>query len=220
MIYELSLVTKPEFSAEQTASLQSLVQEVVRQHEGDILIQDDWGRLRFAQPARNGDVHGHYLYFLYKANSKNNLELERRLGITEGITKSMIVLLGGDEDQDKIVKNYKSPYSKNYRGSVLDDEDTQMQMEEEDMGAEDMDGGRPKKRFSRRKSCVFSEKKVKADWKDPKSYEWLVNEFGKISPCRVTGITRKHQRFVTTAVKRARQMGLASYMASGFADRG
>lgn len=131
MIYELSLVTKPEFTAEQTAALQALVQEVVRQHDGDILIQDDWGRLRFAQPARNGDVHGHYLYFLYKANNKNNLELERRLGISEGITKSMIVLLGGDEDQDKIVKGYKSPYSKNYRGSVLDDDDAQMQMEEE-----------------------------------------------------------------------------------------
>lgn len=214
MIYELSVVTKSEFSAEQIASVQALVQDVVRQHNGDILIQDDWGRLRFAQPTRQGDQTGHYLYFLYKANNENNRELERRLGITDGLLKRMIVKLGDDQDQDKIVKAYKTPYSKNYRGSHLDEEDMDME------GGEEGGDDRPKKRFSRRKTCVFSEKKVKADWKDPKSYEWLVNEFGKISPCRVTGITRKHQRFVTTAIKRARQMGLASYMASGFADRG
>jgi small subunit ribosomal protein S6 len=213
MIYELSVVTKPELSAEQTTALQSLVHEVVRQHDGDILIQDDWGRLRFAQPTRKGDQTGHYMYFLYKANNENNRELERRLGITEGILKYMVVKLGEDDKQDAIVKAYKTPYSKNYRGSVLDDEDAEFEegMEEE--------GGRPKKRFGRRKTCIFTEKKVKADWKDPKSYEWLVNEFGKVSPARVTGISRKHQRFVTTAIKRARQMGLASYLANGFADR-
>lgn len=127
----------------------------------------------------------------------------------------MIVKLGDDADQEKVVKAYKTPYSKNYRGSVLDDEE-----DEEEVSEEEEEGTiKTKKRFSRRKTCVFSEKKVKADWKDPKSYEWLVNEFGKVSPSRVTGISRKHQRFVTTAVKRARQMGLASYMANGFAER-
>ncbi len=213
MIYELSLVAKSELSAEQIAALQSLVQEVVKQHDGDVLIQDDWGRLRMAQRTRNGDESGHYLYFLFKANTDNNKELERRLRIRDGIVRFMIVKLGEEKEQEKIVKGYKTPYSKHYRGSVLDEEEEGMDL------TEDMGDGRPKKRFSRRKNCVFTEKKVKADWKDPKTYEWLVNEFGKISPCRVSGISRKHQRFVTTAIKRARQVGLASYISGSYAEQ-
>lgn len=206
MIYELSLVAKSELSAEEISALQSLVHEVAKQHDGDILIQDDWGRMQFAQTSKKGHETGHYLYFLYKANSENNKELERRMKINEGILKSMIVKLGDDEEQDQIVKAYKTPYSKNYKGSVMDED-------EEEEGDD-----QPRRRFSRRKNCVFTMRKVKADWKDPKTYEWLVNEFGKISPSRVTGISRKHQRFVTTAIKRARQIGLASYMSNRFAD--
>lgn len=213
MIYELSLVAKSELSAEQVAALQSLVQEVIKQHDGDVLIQDDWGRMKFAQRTENGLESGRYLYFLYKANNLNNKELERRLGINETVVRNMIINLGEDADQEKIVKAYKTPFSKNYKGSVLDDEDEELDLSIPEEGGDD----RPRKRFSRRKSCVFTIKKVKADWKDPKSFEWLVNEFGKISPCRVTGISRKHQRFVTTAVKRARQMGIASNISSDFA---
>lgn len=206
MIYELSLVAKSELSAEEVSALQSLVHEVAKQHDGDILIQDDWGRMQFAQTSKKGHETGRYLYFLYKANSDNNKELERRLKINEGVLKSMIVKLGDDADQDKIVKAYKTPYSKNYKGSVMD--------EDEEEEGEDQ----PQRRFSRRKNCIFTMKKVKADWKDPKTYDWLVNEFGKVSPSRVTGISRKHQRFATTAIKRARQIGLASYMSNRFAD--
>jgi len=46
------------------------------------------------------------------------------------------------------------------------------------------------------------------------SYSWLVNEFGKISPARVTGLRPKFQRMSTTAIKRGRCMGLISYMSS------
>jgi ribosomal protein S18/ribosomal protein S6 len=206
MIYELSLVAKSELSAEDISALQALVHEVAKQHDGDILIQDDWGRMEFAQTSKKGFDTGRFLYFLYKANSDNNKELERRMKINEGILKAMIINLGDDEDQDQIVKAYKTPYSKNYNGSVMDEEE------------EEESDDRPRRRFSGRKNCIFTMKKIKADWKDPKTYEWLVNEFGKVSPARVTGITRKHQRFATTAIKRARQIGLASYMSNRFAE--
>ena len=70
------------------------------------------------------------------------------------------------------------------------------------------------KMFSKRKSCWFSEKKTTPDWKDPSSYAWLVNEFGKISPARVTGLRPKYQRMATSAIKRGRCMGLISYMSN------
>ena len=66
--------------------------------------------------------------------------------------------------------------------------------------------------FARRKSCWFTANKTAPDWKDPMSYAWLVSEFGKISPARVTGISRKMQRLATVNIKRARGIGLLSYM--------
>jgi ribosomal protein S18 len=71
--------------------------------------------------------------------------------------------------------------------------------------------------FSKRKSCYFSAKKTQPDWKDPSTYSWLVNEFGKISPARVTGLRPKYQRMATSAIKRGRCMGLISYMSNNVA---
>jgi len=64
--------------------------------------------------------------------------------------------------------------------------------------------------FARKKACWFCAKNDLPDWKDPFSYAWLVNEFGKISPARVTGVCSKHQRKATTAIKRGRDIGFIS----------
>ena len=121
MIYELSLVAKSELTDEQISKVQEMVHEVVKAHDGDILIQDDWGRLEFAQRTEDGAQTGRFLYFIYRTDNKlNNLEIERRIRINEGLLRHLIVRLGLSREQDKIVKAYKTPYSKTYNGSVLD----------------------------------------------------------------------------------------------------
>ncbi|MBF0300266.1 MAG: 30S ribosomal protein S18 [Oligoflexia bacterium] len=77
-------------------------------------------------------------------------------------------------------------------------------------GQHDVDKDR--RMFSRKKSCWFCAKKTDPDWKDPSSYAWLVNEFGKISPGRITGLCAKHQRHATTAIKRGRNICLIGYI--------
>jgi ribosomal protein S18 len=85
-----------------------------------------------------------------------------------------------------------------------------------DFDAPDMDGGddKDKRRFSRRKSCWFCAKKTEPDWKNTESYSWLVNEFGKIAPSRVSGICATHQRKATEAIKRARHIGFIGYVSN------
>ena len=79
----------------------------------------------------------------------------------------------------------------------------------------DPDGERrDRKRFSKGKHCFFKSNNIEANWKDPKTYSWLVNEFGKISAARVSGVSRKHQRYVTTAIKRARNLGIISHLSN------
>lgn len=82
----------------------------------------------------------------------------------------------------------------------------------DDFGGYDVDKDR--KMFAKKKSDWFIAKKTSPDWKDPSTYSWLVNEFGKISPARVTGLTPKNHRLAVAAIKRGRAMGLISYLSS------
>lgn len=69
-----------------------------------------------------------------------------------------------------------------------------------------------KYRRPRRKPCQFCVDKIdKIDYKDIPRLRRLISENGKILPRRVTGTCAKHQRKLTTAIKRARQIALLPY---------
>lgn len=72
-----------------------------------------------------------------------------------------------------------------------------------------------KKRGRRKKKiCVFcAEKATSVDYKDVAKLRKFVSERGKILPRRITGNCAKHQRLLTTAVKRARHVALMAYVA-------
>jgi len=71
-----------------------------------------------------------------------------------------------------------------------------------------------RKRFQKRKSCKFCEDKVvMIDYKDAKLLKMYVSERGKIIPRRITGNCAKHQRSLTTSIKRARNIALIPFAA-------
>ena len=64
----------------------------------------------------------------------------------------------------------------------------------------------------RKKVCVFcGAEKEPIDYKDVAKLRKYVSERGKILPRRVTGTCARHQRALTTAVKRARHVALMPY---------
>lgn len=64
----------------------------------------------------------------------------------------------------------------------------------------------------RRKVCYFCSNNIDyIDYKDVDLLQRFVSDKGKILPRRVTGTSAKHQRPLTTAIKRARFMGLLPY---------
>ena len=208
MIYELALIMDASVNDEKATSITDVVKEVVEEAKGEVLVSDDWGTINFAQPFAKGVKKGRYLYFIFKSETDVNNELLRRFKIDEAVVRSMVFRLGPEAKQAEIVKKYKTPFSKKYNGSVLD--------EVNEEGRSDVDKDR--KNFVRRKTCWFTAKSIHADWKDPATFIWLVNEFGKISPARITGITRKHQTCATMAIKRARQMGIVDHMSNAVAQ--
>ncbi len=73
-------------------------------------------------------------------------------------------------------------------------------------------GGRRERTPRRRKFCKFcADTDLKIDHKDPELLGRFVTERFKILPARVTGTCAKHQRRLTTAIKRARQLALMAY---------
>lgn len=53
------------------------------------------------------------------------------------------------------------------------------------------------------------------DYKDARMMQSFVTEHGKIVPRRISGNCAAHQRKLTTAVKRARNLALVGYVSAG-----
>ena len=72
---------------------------------------------------------------------------------------------------------------------------------------------RPRGRKPRRKVCQFCVEKLNAiDYKDVARLRRFTSERGKILPRRMTGTCAKHQRQLSTAIKRARTIALMPYV--------
>ena len=76
------------------------------------------------------------------------------------------------------------------------------------------DDSMPRQRKIKKKVCMYcADKNLVIDYKDVDKLKKFVSEKGKILPRRVSGLCAKHQREVTVAVKRARQIALLPFIA-------
>ena len=77
-----------------------------------------------------------------------------------------------------------------------------------------MESERPRGNRKRRKVCAFCVDKVEyIDYKDIAKLRKYMSDRAKILPKRATGTCAKHQRALTEAIKRARQVALLPYVA-------
>jgi small subunit ribosomal protein S18 len=66
----------------------------------------------------------------------------------------------------------------------------------------------------KKKICHFCKDKVEeVDYKNATALRRYMSEKGKIRSRRITGACRRHQRQVSVAIKRAREMALLPYVA-------
>ena len=77
-------------------------------------------------------------------------------------------------------------------------------------------GGGASGGFHRKKVCRFcADNEFVLDYKDIRMMQSFVSEHGKIVPRRISGNCSQHQRKLTTAVKRARNLALVGYVSMG-----
>jgi|SRR5712692_22020 len=91
---------------------------------------------------------------------------------------------------------YRTPAPRMNRGEQMEDE-----------------RGPGRRRFMiRRRVCRFcADKEIKIDYKDTRVLTQFVSERGKITPSRISGNCAGHQRLLTVAVKRARNIALLPF---------
>jgi small subunit ribosomal protein S18 len=71
---------------------------------------------------------------------------------------------------------------------------------------------RRKKTFQRHKICRFcADSSLIIDYKDCSTLRHFVTERGKMIPRRISGNCARHQRKITSAVKRARNIALLPF---------
>jgi len=69
-----------------------------------------------------------------------------------------------------------------------------------------------KKYFQRRRVCRFcTEKKESVDYKEIQVLKGFLTERGKIIPRRISGNCAAHQRHLTAAIKRARNIAFLAF---------
>ena len=90
--------------------------------------------------------------------------------------------------------------------------DTQNASEGRDGEEKTARAGGKGKTFYRKKVCRFCTNKAKIDYKDADGLKRFTTERGKILPRRITGTCAKHQRELTVAIKRARNICLLPFV--------
>jgi small subunit ribosomal protein S18 len=67
--------------------------------------------------------------------------------------------------------------------------------------------------MKRKVDCYFSKNQIKEiDYRNTDLLGRFLSGWGKIKPARETGVCAKHQRALSTAVKRARYLGLMPFV--------
>jgi small subunit ribosomal protein S18 len=66
--------------------------------------------------------------------------------------------------------------------------------------------------YIKRKVCRFcAYKTLEIDYKNPRILRYFITERGKIIPRRISGNCAKHQREISTAIKKARNIAILPF---------
>ena len=69
-----------------------------------------------------------------------------------------------------------------------------------------------RRRMGRKRVCRYcADKAMIIDYKDPQALKYFISERGKVVPRRISGNCARHQRKVTLAIERARQIALLPF---------
>jgi len=88
--YELGFIFNPEVSEEQSSSILERIQQIVTNHDGQVVRVNQWGRRRLAYPIEH-KRDGFYVFIDMILTPETVSELDRTLKVTEEVLRHIII---------------------------------------------------------------------------------------------------------------------------------
>lgn len=88
--YELGFILHPEVSEEQSNAILERIQQIVNNHDGQVVRITQWGRRRLAYPIRH-QRDGFYVFFDMILTPETVSELDRNIKVTEEVLRHIII---------------------------------------------------------------------------------------------------------------------------------
>ena len=88
--YELGFIVNPEVSEEQTGALLGRIEQIVTNHDGQVVRVNQGGRRRMAYPIEH-HRDGFYIFIDMILTPETVFELDRTLKVTEEVLRHMII---------------------------------------------------------------------------------------------------------------------------------
>ena len=112
--YELIYILPPDTTDEQAAEVHALLEPVVARMQGHIEKTENWGRRRLAYEIRHFK-EGVYVLEVIKGDGALVHELDRRLKVTEGLLRHLIVRVDEDQLKAERARNKRTEESRRRR---------------------------------------------------------------------------------------------------------
>ncbi len=89
--YEVLYVLNPNLTEEETAGIVEKIKTLIEQNNGTIDEQNEWGKRKLAYEI-NYLTEGYYVLVKFTSGPELPAELDRILGITDGVIRSLVTL--------------------------------------------------------------------------------------------------------------------------------
>ena len=87
--YELGFILNPEVSEEQTSAMLERIEKIVKNHDGQVVQVNQWGRRRLAYPIEH-HRDGYYVFIDMILTPETVLELDRTLKVSEEVMRHLV----------------------------------------------------------------------------------------------------------------------------------
>ena len=91
--YEVLYVLNPNLTEEETAGIVEKIKTLIEQNNGTIDELNEWGKRKLAYEI-NYLTEGYYVLVKFTSGPELPAELDRILGITDGVIRSLVTLRG------------------------------------------------------------------------------------------------------------------------------
>lgn len=102
--YETTVITRSDLSDDGLKALQERIQGIVASFGGEMVLNEDWGKKRFAYPIAK-EARGHYTYLAYTGKAGVVHEIERNLRIHDHVLRFLSVNLDRELDPAAFLKH-------------------------------------------------------------------------------------------------------------------